>query len=119
MAALQEAYDAGHPKVALRILGGSVRVYTRSPKSKPGWQVADYRNPYPEATEFVVLVDSYRTGRPEGFYVVPVADVEQILADHFRASFPSGVRPVSPGSTHSVVTVASVSHYRDAWSAAE
>jgi hypothetical protein len=119
MAALQEAYDTGHADVALRILGGSVRVYTRSPKSKPGWQVSDYRNPYPEGTEFVVLVDSYRTGRPEGFYVVPVEDVEQILADHFRAVFPSGVRPVSPGSTHSVVTVEQVRQYRDAWSTAE
>jgi hypothetical protein len=119
LAALQEAYDAGHPEVALRILGGSVRVYTRSPKSKPGWQVSDYRNPYPEGTEFVVLVDSYRTGRPEGFYVVPVADVEQILADQFRSVFPDGVRPVSPDATHSVVTVDSVSQYRDAWSAAE
>ena len=119
MAAMQQAYNSGHPGVALRILDGSVRVYTRSPKSKPGWQVSDYRNPYPEGTEFVVLVDSYRTGSPEGFYVVPVADVEQILADQFHAVFPTGVRPVSPGSTHSVVSVDSVRQYRDAWSTAE
>jgi hypothetical protein len=115
LAALQRAYDKGHPEIALAILAGSVRVYTRTPKSRPGWQVSNYRDPYPTGTEAVVLVDAYATGNPEGFYVVPIADISKILLDLFDRTFPDGVRPVSPSSTHAVVTPESVEQYRDAW----
>jgi hypothetical protein len=115
LAALQRAYDSGHSEVALMILAGKVRTYTRGPGSKPGWQVSDYRNPYPSGTAAVVLVDSFPTGKPEGFYVVPIADIREILMDLFDAAFPDGVRPVSPESTHAVVTPESVKRYRDAW----
>ena len=115
LAAVQRAYDAGHPEVALMILAGTVRAYTRSPKSRPGWQVSDYRNPYPKGTEAVVLVDSYATGKPEGYYVVPIADICKIIMDDYNAAHPGGVRPVSPDSTHAYVTVESVEQYADAW----
>jgi len=97
------------------ILAGKVRAYTRSPKSRPGWQVSDYRNPYPPGTAAVVLVDSYATGRPEGYYVVPIADIRKIIMDDHNAAFPDGVRPVSPEATHAYVTPESVEQYRDAW----
>jgi hypothetical protein len=115
LAALQAAYDAGHPKVALLILAKTVRVYTRTPRSRPGWQVADWRNPYPAGAEAVVLVDAYATGRPEGYYIVPIADIRKIIEDGYKAAHPDGGRPISPGSTHAVVTVESVKQYRDRW----
>jgi hypothetical protein len=115
LAAVQRAYDQGHPEVALMILSGKVRTYTRSPKSKPGWQVSDYRKPYPEGTEAVVLVDAYATGKPDGYYIVPIADIRRIITDGYNAAHPDGVRPVSPGATHAVVTPESVKQYRDAW----
>ena len=115
LAAVQRAYDTGHPEVALMILAGKVRTYTRSPKSRPGWQVSDYRNPYPPRTAAVVLVDAYATGKPDGYYVVPIADIRKIIMDDHNAAFPDGVRPVSPEATHAVVTPESVEQYRDAW----
>src|SRR5260221_14487122 len=99
LAAVQRAYDAGHPEVALMILAGKVRAYTRSPKSRLGWQVSDYRNPYPPGTAAVVLVDAYATGRPDGDYVVPISDIRKIIMDHYTAPPPASVRPVSPQST--------------------
>ena len=115
LAAVQRAYDAGYPEVALMILAGKVRAYTRSPKSRPGWQVSDYRNPYPSGTAAVVLVDSYATGKPDGYYIVPIADIRKIIMELFNAAFPDGVRPVSPESTHAYVPPESVEQYRDAW----
>ena len=115
LAAVQRAYDAGHPEVALMILAGKVRTYTRTPKSKPGWQVADYRNPYPSGTAAVVLVDAYATGKPDGYYIVPIADIRKIIMDLHDAAFPDGVRPVNPEATHAVVAPESVEQYRDAW----
>ncbi len=97
------------------ILAGKVRAYTRSPRSRPGWQVADWRNPYPRGTAAVVLVDAYATGRPDGFYIVPIADIRDIIRDAHHAAFPDDVRPVSPEATHAVVTPESVEQYRDAW----
>jgi hypothetical protein len=115
LAAVQQAYDTGHPEVARMILSGKVRTYTRTPKSKPGWQVSDYRNPYPRGTEAVVLVDAYATGKPDGYFIVPIADIRKIIMDDYNAAHPDGVRPVSPESTHAVVTPESVEQYRDAW----
>lgn len=97
------------------ILAGKVRAYTRSPKSRPGWQVSDYRSPYPPGTAAVVLVDAYATGKPDGYYVVPITDIRKIIMDDHNAAFPDGVRPVSPEATHAVVTPESVEQYRDAW----
>lgn len=115
LAAVQSAYDAGHPEVALMILGGKVRVYTRTPKSRPGWQVADYRNPYPKGTAAVVLVDAYATGRPDGYYIVPIADICEIIKRDYNAAHPDGWRARNPAATHAVVTPESVEQYRDAW----
>jgi hypothetical protein len=115
LAAVQRAYDAGHPEVALMILAGKVRAYTRSPKSRDGWVVADYLNPYPPGTAAVVLVDAYAAGRPDGYYVVPIADIRKIIMDLFNAAFPDGVRPKNPEATNAVVTPESVEQYRDAW----
>ena len=55
------------------------------------------------------------TGRPEGYYVVPIADIRKIVMDDHNAAFPDGVRPVSPEATHAYVTPESVEQYRDAW----
>jgi hypothetical protein len=117
LAALQQAYDAGHPEIALMILDGTVRVYTRTPKSKPGWQINDYQHPYPAGTAAVVLVDAFATGKPDGFYIVPIDDIRRIITDGFDAAHPGGPasRPVSPGSLHAYVTVESVKPYRDRW----
>lgn len=81
---------------------------------RPGWQISNYRDPYPKGTEAVVLVDAYATGNPEGFYVVPIAHISKIILELFDKTFPDGVRPVSPSSLHAVVTP-SVEQYRDAW----
>jgi hypothetical protein len=115
LAALQRAYDRGHPEIALMILDGSVRVYTRTPKSRPGWQVSDYQHPYPDGTAAVVLVDAFATGKPDGFYIVPIGEIRQIIQDLFDAAFPDGRRPVSPESTHAVVSPESVEQYQDKW----
>lgn len=119
LAALQRAYNLGHQAAALKILGGTeVRVYTRTPKSKPGWQVSDYRRPYPEGTRVAVLVDAYSAGSPS-FYVVPTEELSRMLEDDIRACFPTGVRPVSPNATHAVVKPEWVTEYRDAWHLAD
>jgi hypothetical protein len=115
LAALQQAYNCGYPEIALMILGGSVRVYTRSPRSRPGWQVSDYRHPFPDGTDAVVLVDAFATGEPYRYYIVPIKEIEEIIRGLFDAAFPDGQRPVSPGSTHAVVSPESVEKYRDRW----
>jgi hypothetical protein len=115
LAALQQAYDSGSPEIALMILERSVRVYTRSPKSKPGWQVSDYQHPYPTGTAAVVLVDAFATGRPYEYYIVPIDEIEKIIIHLFDEAFPDGRRPVSPEATHAVVTPESVEQYRDKW----
>jgi hypothetical protein len=112
---LQQAYNCGYPEIALMILGGSVRVYTRTSKSKPGWQVSDYRHPYPDGTAAVVLVDAFATGKPYRYYIVPIEKIEEIITGLFDAAFPGGQRPVSPQSTHAVVSPESVEKYRDRW----
>src|SRR5438067_277707 len=94
LAAVQRAYDAGHPDVALMILAGKELTYTLTPKSKPGWQVSDYNDPYPGGTAAVVLVDAYATGKPDGYYIVPIAVIRQIIMDGYNAAHPDGVRPV-------------------------
>jgi len=115
LAALQQAYNCGYPEIALMILGGSVRVYTRSPKSRPGWQVSDYQHPYPDGTAAVVLVDAFATDAPYGYYIVPIDQIKKIIRRLFDEAFPDGQRPVSPGSTHAVVSPESVEEYRDKW----
>jgi hypothetical protein len=112
---LQQAYNCGYPEIALMILGGSVRVYTRSPKSRPGWQVSDYQHPYPDGTAAVVLVDAFATGEPYGYYIVPIDEIKKIIRRLFDEAFPDGLRPVSPESTHAVVSPESVEKYRDKW----
>jgi hypothetical protein len=112
---LQQAYDRGYPEIALMILRGSVRVYTRSPKSRPGWQVSDYQHPYPDGTAAVVLVDAFATGKPYGYYIVPIDDIKKIIRRLFDEAFPDGLRPVSPEATHAVVSPESVEKYRDKW----
>ena len=77
--------------------------------------MSDYRNPYPPGTAAVVLVDAYATGQPDGYYIVPIADIREIITDDYNAAHPGGRRPVSPESTHAVVTPESVEQYRDAW----
>lgn len=113
--AVQRAYDCGHPEVALMILGDKVRTYTRTPKDKPGWQVKDYLNPYPAGTAAVVLVDKYDPDQPAAFYVVPIDTVRKLLVDNFNAWCPSGIRPRTPDSRHSVIHPDHVQQYRDAW----
>jgi hypothetical protein len=120
LAALQRAYNLGHQAAALNILGGTeVRVYTRTPKSKPGWQVSDYRRPYPDGTRVAVLVDAYSADEPPKFFVVPTDELGRLLEADIRACFPTGVRPVSPHSTHAVVKPEWVTEYRDAWHLAD
>lgn len=115
--ALQQAYDCGYPEVARMILDGSVRVYTRSPKSRPGWQVSNYEHPYPDGTTAVVLVDAFATGKPPyGYYIIPIDEIENIIRHSYREAHPGGYRPVSPGSTHAVVSPESIAKYRDKWS---
>jgi hypothetical protein len=115
LAAVQAAHDAGHPEVSLMILKGTVRTYTRTPKSPAGWQVSNVFDPYPKGTAAVVLVDAYDVSRPPGFYVVPIEEIREIILARHYHYFPDGKRPVSPDATHGVVTVESVAAYRDAW----
>jgi hypothetical protein len=115
LAALQQAYDCGYPEIALMILQRSVRVYTRSPKSKPGWQVSNYQHPYPGGTAAVVLVDAFDTDKPYRYYIVPIDEIEEIISRTFDEAFPDGQRPLNPESTHAVVTPESVEAYRDKW----
>jgi hypothetical protein len=115
LAALQQAYDRGYPEIALMILGGSVRVYTRSPKSRPGWQVSDYEHPYPDGTAAVVLVDAFATDKPYGYYIVPIDEIKEIIKKLYDEAHPGRQRPVSPEATHAVVSPESVKKYRDKW----
>jgi hypothetical protein len=59
------------------ILADKVRTYIGSPKSKPGWQVADYRNPYPRGTAALVLADASAAGMPDRYYIVPIAEIRR------------------------------------------
>ena len=64
----------------------------------------------------MVLVDAFTTDKkPDGFYIVPIDEIKQIIQDGFDAAFPDGVRPLSPESTHAVVSPKSVQQYRDKW----
>ena len=77
--------------------------------------VSNYQHPYPDGTAAVVLVDTFATGKPDGYYIVPIDDIKRILRRLFDEAFPDGKRPVSPGSLNSVVTPRSVEMYRDEW----
>jgi hypothetical protein len=100
LAALQRAYDSGHPEIALMILAGKVRVYTRDNTPK-GWP-ADYHKPYPQGTAAVVLMDTYPDGEPGAYYIVPIADIRRIITEQFHRDFPGGPdsRPRTPGAGH-------------------
>jgi hypothetical protein len=115
LAALQQAYDCGYPEIAKRILDGKVRVYTRSPKSRPGWQVSDYQHPYPDGTDAVVLVDAFAADKPYGYYIVPIDEIKEIIFRLYDEAHPGRRRPVSPEATHAVVSPESVEKYRDKW----
>jgi hypothetical protein len=115
LAALQRAYDSGHPEIALMILAGKVRVYTRDNTPK-GWP-ADYHKPYPQGTAAVVLMDTYPDGEPGAYYIVPIADIRRIITEQFHRDFPGGPdsRPRTPGAGHTIVLPELVQQYRDAW----
>lgn len=60
-------------------------------------------------------MDSFATGKPDGFYILPIAEIEKIIMDAFHAAFSDGVRPISPESTHAAVSPDSVRRYCDRW----
>jgi hypothetical protein len=117
LAAIQRAYDLGHADVALMILSGKANVRRRTTKEPHGWQL-NIVKPAPKAAQIVILADCYATGKPEAFYVVPVADLKVILRRRFDHYFPNG-RPRTPDSEHSALEPEVVADYRDAWGGAE
>ena len=110
LAVLRAAHADGLDKLVGMILHGTARVYTRTPKSRPGWQVADWDRPVPEGTRTVVLVDAYETPATLGL------PAEGLPGHHRRKDRPP--RPHSPESRHTVVTRSDVSermgHWREA-----
>jgi hypothetical protein len=52
---------------------------------------------------------------PYGFYIVPIDEIRKIIRRLFDEAFPDGQRPISPESTHAVVSPESVEKYRDKW----
>lgn len=107
---MREAVAQGHPEIALMILNGSVRVYTRSPKSRPGWQIGDWDRPFPEGTAGVVFLDTY-SGTPK-FFITTADEARKLVADKHP---PGRVRPVNEDSRHCYIPPDQVAEYQDAW----
>jgi hypothetical protein len=108
---MREAATQGHAEIALMILNGSVRVYTRSPKSRPGWQITDWDKPFPKETAGVVFLDTY-SGPPK-FFVTAISEARKLVADQKRDA-PSP-RPVTAGARHTCITPEQVAEYQNAW----
>jgi hypothetical protein len=66
--ALRAAHAAGRDDLALMLLNGRCRAYSRTIKSKPGFQIGDWNQPVPDGTRVAVYVDTF--GRQPVFYVV-------------------------------------------------
>jgi hypothetical protein len=107
--AMKAAHDAGRDDLTLGMLDGWVRAYTRSSRSKPGWQISDWDSPVPAATSLAVYVDT--TGTEPAFYVIPARALNEIMCGKRRP----GPRPVTPDSRHCVLTVDDLAPYRDGW----
>jgi hypothetical protein len=111
LTAMRQAAAQGHAEIALMILNGSVRVYTRSPKSRRGWQINDWDKPFPEGTAGVVFLDTY-SGSPK-FFATSISEARQLVADQqAKVQMP---RPVTEGSRHCYITPDQVADYQDAW----
>ena len=108
---MREAVAQGHAEIALMILNGSVRVYTRSPKSRYGWQINDWDRPFPEGTAGVVFLDTY--SRTPKFFVTAISDARKLVADHQGDA--QSRRPVNPSSRHCCITPDQVAEYQNAW----
>ena len=77
--AMKAAHAHGQDDLALMVLDGTARVYTRTSKSRPGWQVADWDRPVPDGTEVVILLDVYDPKTPPKFSLVPVAAYRELI----------------------------------------
>jgi hypothetical protein len=108
---MREAATQGHAEIALMILNGSVRVYTRSPKSRYGWQIKDWDKPFPEGTAGVVFLDTY-SGTPK-FFVTAITEARKLVAD--QQGDAESPRPVTPSSRHCYITPDQVADYQNAW----
>jgi hypothetical protein len=108
LAAMREANSQGHADVALMILTGAVRVYTRSPKSRPGWQIADWDRPFPADTAGIVFLDTY-DGEPR-FYITTISEAQNIVG----AQVHSG-RPENPESRHCYIPPELLADYENQW----
>ena len=117
VAAMRAAVAAGHPEIVFMILGGTARVYTRTPRSRCGWQISDWDKPYPEETAAVILRDVYEG--PEVFYVLPIKAIKAIIyEDGPGGRVSQGIpRPVTPESRHMYIRPERVAGYR-AWTPA-
>jgi hypothetical protein len=116
IAAMRAALSAGHPEIVFMILDGTARVYTRTPRSKCGWQISDWDRPYPEGTAAVILRDVY--DGPEVFYVLPIKAIKTIIRkDGPGVGLARDPRPVTPESRHMYIRPERVASYR-AWTPA-
>ena len=106
--AMKAAHGAGRDDLALGMLNGWVRTYTRSARSKPGWQISDWDAPVPAGTGLAVYVDT--TGTEPAFYVIPVGQLKEMMRGKQH-----GPRPVTPDSHHCVLTVDDLEPYQDGW----
>jgi hypothetical protein len=114
MLAMKAAHDAGRDDLALMLLSGRCRAYSRTIKSKPGFQIGDWNQPVPDKTMIAVYVDTF--GRQPMFYVIPVPALKKIIRKVRRSG--NSPRPVTPKSRHCYLTRADLAAFEDAWAAA-
>lgn len=109
--AMKAARANNQDQLALEILDGTaVRVYTRTSKSRPGWQFHWNRpGPVPEGTEIVILMDAYDTNAAPKFSLVPVKQFRDIVAPKRHT------RPLSPDSDHCYVTPDDAEEWLNYW----
>lgn len=105
--AMKAAREHGQDELALMILDGTARVYTRTSKSRPGWQVADWDRPVPEGTEIVILVDAF--DGPPAFSLMPAEQYRALVAGKKHP------RPRSPEARHCIITPDEAAQWLDAW----
>lgn len=106
---MKAAHEHGQDELARMILDGTARVYTRTSKSRPGWQVSDWDRPVPDGTEIVVLLDVYDPSIPPKFSLIP-ADVYANLISTKRHP-----RARNPESRHCYVTPDDAKEWLNFW----
>jgi len=107
---MREAAREGHAEVAMMILTGAVRVYTRSPRSRPGWQISNWERPFPDGTAGVVYLDTY-DGTPR-FFILTARKARDVIAALVE---PDRVRPENPESRHCYIRRELLTDFEGKW----